>query len=123
MSGVVACAHRNLDSESPGILGNNIVELGLVFYLSARVAKVAPTTAAGLFMLYARTYRCNLIRNPVDLYRCFNNLDLHHHRRNVRHHGGLRHTYEAKSRGVGPIFLHGFDWSNPGVSGGDILAE
>jgi FtsH-binding integral membrane protein len=30
-----------------------IAQLGLVFYLSARVAKVAPTTAAGLFMLYA----------------------------------------------------------------------
>ena len=30
-----------------------IAQLGLVFYLSARVAKVAPTTAAGLFMLYS----------------------------------------------------------------------
>ena len=30
-----------------------IAQLGLVFYLSARVEKVAPTTAAGLFMLYA----------------------------------------------------------------------
>ena len=30
-----------------------IAQLGLVFYLSARVDKVAPTTAAGLFMLYA----------------------------------------------------------------------
>jgi FtsH-binding integral membrane protein len=28
-------------------------QLGLVFYLSARVAKVAPTTAAGLFLLYS----------------------------------------------------------------------
>lgn len=30
-----------------------IAQLGLVFYLSARVEKVAPTTAAGLFMLYS----------------------------------------------------------------------
>jgi FtsH-binding integral membrane protein len=30
-----------------------IAQLGLVFYLSARVGKVAPMTAAGLFMLYA----------------------------------------------------------------------
>src|SRR5829696_3104203 len=28
-------------------------QLGLVFYLSARVEKMAPTTAAGLFMLYS----------------------------------------------------------------------
>jgi len=30
-----------------------LAELGLVFYLSARVDKVAPGTAAGLFMLYS----------------------------------------------------------------------
>jgi hypothetical protein len=30
-----------------------IAQLGLVFYLSARVDKLAPTTAAGLFMLYS----------------------------------------------------------------------
>jgi uncharacterized protein len=30
-----------------------IAQLGLVFYLSARVAKVAPTTAAALFILYS----------------------------------------------------------------------
>lgn len=30
-----------------------IAQLGLVFYLSARVDKIAPTTAAGLFILYA----------------------------------------------------------------------
>jgi len=30
-----------------------IAQLGLVFYLSARVEKVAPTTAAGLFLLYS----------------------------------------------------------------------
>jgi FtsH-binding integral membrane protein len=30
-----------------------IAQLGLVFYLSARVEKVAPTTAAGLFILYS----------------------------------------------------------------------
>ena len=28
-------------------------ELGLVFYLSARVARLAPATASGLFLLYA----------------------------------------------------------------------
>lgn len=30
-------------------------QLGLVFYLSARVHKMAPTTAAGLFLLYSAT--------------------------------------------------------------------
>src|SRR5918994_7125124 len=30
-----------------------IAQLGLVFYLSARVDKIAPTTAAGLFILYS----------------------------------------------------------------------
>jgi uncharacterized protein len=30
-----------------------IAQLGLVFYLSARVDKMAPTTAAGLFLLYS----------------------------------------------------------------------
>ncbi|MFN2386286.1 MAG: Bax inhibitor-1/YccA family protein [Thermoanaerobaculia bacterium] len=30
-----------------------IVELGLVFYLSARVSKLAPQTAAGLFLVYS----------------------------------------------------------------------
>jgi uncharacterized protein len=30
-----------------------IAQLGLVFYLSARVDKIAPTTAAGLFLLYS----------------------------------------------------------------------
>jgi len=30
-----------------------IAELGLVFYLSARVAKIAPATASGLFLLYS----------------------------------------------------------------------
>ena len=30
-----------------------IAELGLVFYLSARVSKLAPATAAGLFLLYS----------------------------------------------------------------------
>lgn len=30
-----------------------IAQLGLVFYLSARVDKIAPTTAAGLFIMYA----------------------------------------------------------------------
>jgi FtsH-binding integral membrane protein len=41
-------------------LGNRILfwilllgQLGLVFYLSARVERIAPTTAAGLFMLYS----------------------------------------------------------------------
>ncbi len=33
--------------------GMIIGQLGLVFYLSARVNKVAPTTAAGLFLLYS----------------------------------------------------------------------
>ena len=33
--------------------GLMIAELGLVFYLSARVDRVAPTTAAGLFALYS----------------------------------------------------------------------
>ena len=33
--------------------GLMIAELGLVFYLSARVAKLAPTTASGLFLLYS----------------------------------------------------------------------
>jgi FtsH-binding integral membrane protein len=33
--------------------GMIIGQLGLVFYLSARVNKVAPTTAAGLFILYS----------------------------------------------------------------------
>src|SRR6185503_10469955 len=30
-----------------------LAQLGLVFYLSARVDKIAPTTAAGLFLLYS----------------------------------------------------------------------
>jgi FtsH-binding integral membrane protein len=30
-----------------------IAELGLVFYLSARVSKIAPATASGLFLLYS----------------------------------------------------------------------
>jgi FtsH-binding integral membrane protein len=30
-----------------------IAQLGLVFYLSARVARIAPVTAAGLFLLYS----------------------------------------------------------------------
>jgi uncharacterized protein len=33
--------------------GLMIVELGLVFYLSARVNKLAPATASGLFLLYS----------------------------------------------------------------------
>jgi FtsH-binding integral membrane protein len=51
-------------ASSPGIIeivilnrpvfwGLFIAQLGLVFYLSARVDKVAPTTAAGFFILYS----------------------------------------------------------------------
>ena len=51
-------------SSSPGIVqalvqnkflfwGLFIAELGLVFYLSARVEKIAPATASGLFLLYS----------------------------------------------------------------------
>ncbi len=34
-------------------IGLIVAELGLVFYLSARVQKLAPATAAGLFLLYS----------------------------------------------------------------------
>src|SRR5262245_65988142 len=34
-------------------LGLMVAQLGLVFYLSARVARLAPATAAGLFLIYS----------------------------------------------------------------------
>jgi FtsH-binding integral membrane protein len=41
-----------------------IAQLGLVFFLSARVSKMAPTTAAGLFLLYSALTGLN---SSVDL--------------------------------------------------------
>ncbi len=35
------------------LIGLFVVEIGLVFYLSARVQKLAPATAAGLFVVYS----------------------------------------------------------------------
>ena len=44
---------ETLFSNRLGIWALFIAQLGLVFYLSARVDKVAPATAAGLFILYS----------------------------------------------------------------------
>jgi FtsH-binding integral membrane protein len=60
LTGVVAFAIANNESLLRIIFGNQmlffgliIAELGLVFYLSARVSKIASSTATGLFLLYA----------------------------------------------------------------------
>lgn len=60
LTGFVAFAIANNESLLRIIFGNQmlffgliIAELGLVFYLSARVSKIAPATATGLFLLYA----------------------------------------------------------------------
>ncbi|MEP6768929.1 MAG: Bax inhibitor-1/YccA family protein [Acidobacteriota bacterium] len=56
-----AVAFAVANSSAAAVLASNrmlffglvIAELGLVFYLSARVAKLAPSTAAGLFLAYS----------------------------------------------------------------------
>jgi FtsH-binding integral membrane protein len=60
LTGFVAFAVANNESLLRIVFGNQmlffgliIAELGLVFYLSARVSKISPSTATGLFMLYA----------------------------------------------------------------------
>jgi FtsH-binding integral membrane protein len=44
---------NTLRSNSILFFGLVIAELGLVFYLSARISKIAPATASGLFLLYS----------------------------------------------------------------------
>ncbi len=60
LTGFIAFAVANNETLLRIVFGNQmlffgliIVELGLVFYLSARVSKIAPATATGLFLLYA----------------------------------------------------------------------
>ena len=60
LTGFVAFAVANNESLLRIVFGNQmlffgliIAELGLVFYLSARVSKISPSTATGLFVLYA----------------------------------------------------------------------
>jgi hypothetical protein len=60
LTGIVAFAIANNESLLRIVFGNQILffgliiaELGLVFYLSARVSKISPSTATGLFLLYA----------------------------------------------------------------------
>ncbi|MCF8081103.1 MAG: Bax inhibitor-1/YccA family protein [Desulfobacterales bacterium] len=60
LTGFVAFAVANNESLLRIVFGNQmlffgliIAELGLVFYLSARVSKISPATATGLFVLYA----------------------------------------------------------------------
>ena len=60
LTGFVAFAVANNESLLRIVFGNQmlffgliIAELGLVFYLSARVSKISPATAPGLFVLYA----------------------------------------------------------------------
>jgi len=60
LTGFVAFAVANNESLLRIVFGNQmlffgliIAELGLVFYLSARVSKISPSTATGLFLLYA----------------------------------------------------------------------
>jgi len=60
LTGFVAFAVANNESLLRIVFGNQmlffgliIAELGLVFYLSARVNKISPSTATGLFVLYA----------------------------------------------------------------------
>lgn len=60
LTAVIAYAVAGSQSMMEFILGNQLVffgmiigELGLVFYLSARITKLHPATAAGLFMFYS----------------------------------------------------------------------
>ncbi len=60
LTGFVAFAVANNESLLRIVFGNQmlffgliIAELGLVFYLSARMSKISPSTATGLFVLYA----------------------------------------------------------------------
>ena len=64
---------------------------GSRLYLSARVDKLAPATAAGLFALYRARGR-DLVRDPLDLHR-LDNANVHHHGRNVWCYRRVRNRY------------------------------
>ncbi len=94
-------------------LGLLFAQLGLVFYLAARVDKVSPATAAGLFVLYSAL---------VGVTSSVISLDVHYYRRDVWRHSVLWNSYQKKSRRPRSVFLHGFDRTHPRYDRGSILA-
>jgi uncharacterized protein len=72
-----------------------LAELGMVFYLSARIEKIQPGTATGLFVGYSVLNGMTIIRHLSRLYACVHCRYFFYNRRHVRRHGGLRHGHQA----------------------------
>ncbi len=51
-----------------GMIGLVIAQFAVVIYLSARVNKIAPTTAAALFLGYSRADRRDFLDHPARLH-------------------------------------------------------
>ena len=98
-------------------------QIGLVFFLSARVDRIAPSTAAVLFVIYSALTGVTF---SVLLLAYTGALDHHHLRgdgRDVRRSGRLRHHHHAEPRRRGPVLLHGPGGPHPGVDRGDVLEQ
>ena len=101
--------------------GLMIAQLGIVFFLSARVEKIAGGTAALLFVLYSAltgvTFAFILFGSQA-----VGGDDLHDFRRDVWRPRGLRNDDEPQPGRVGAVPLHGPHRGRPGVVRGHLLA-
>ena len=121
-------------AQSPGLvraIGGNpiaywglmILQLGIVFFLSARVDKIASGTASLLFLLYSAltgvTFAFILLVYTGE------SVATHVHglRGDVRRIGAVRHDDEPQPRRLGPVPVHGPDRRRPRVDRRHLLAE
>ena len=98
-------------------------QLGLVFFLSVRVDKIAPATAAGAIHALFGHGRNHIVSNPAGLHRLLHRIDVHDYGWDVWRDGGLRHVDEAKPRRRGPIHVHGIDRTDHRIGREHLLAN
>ena len=92
-----------------------LAELGMVFFLSARIDKLQPGTATGLFVGYAVLNGLTLSTIFSGLYPRLHCRHLPGHSGYVRGHGGLRLGHQAGSFRHGFVHVHGPDRHPAGV--------
>ena len=100
-----------------------LAELGLVFYLSARVQTLAPNVAMTLFIVYAALNGVTLVVHPFSLYRRVHRDHVHGNRRYVRSDGALWIDDGAQLGRRRTILLHGVDRSHTGIDRRHVLAQ
>ncbi len=96
-------------------VGLTIVELGLVFYLSARVQKLSAGMASGLFLLYSALNGVTISFIFLAYTRDLDRDDVRRDGRHVRRARALRHHDQAQPGRRRSVRLHGIDRRPPGL--------